>query len=179
MRFFARFLYIIALILWGISMIGCSKSEELIDDVQPIDNTIVDVTPSLDGLFFLEKDNTLALVNDIKCDILDSVVECFIPSMMDHKDLIPQLTFNGEKVFFNETLYEGGIFNFDKPVSIKITKGETSKEYMLYVHTFTGLPMLWVETENRQPIVSKEEYLKASFKLVDNVATRAAGDIFL
>lgn len=37
--------------------------------------------------------------------------------------------------------------------------------------------MLWVETENRQPIVSKEEYLKASFKLVDNVATRAAGDI--
>ena len=38
-------------------------------------------------------------------------------------------------------------------------------------------PMLWAGTENRQPIVSKEEYLKASFKLVDNVATRAAGDI--
>lgn len=172
-----RLHFIVAIILFGLSMIGCSRSEELIDDVKPIDNTIVDDKPSLYGLVFLEKDNTLVLINDIKCDILDSVVECFIPSMMDHKDLIPQLTFNGEKVFFNETLYEGGIYNFDKPVSIKITKGKTSKEYMLYVHTFTGLPMLWVETENRQPIVSKEEYLKASFKLVDNVATRAAGDV--
>ena len=103
MRYFALFLYIIALILWGISMIGCSKKEEIFDEVKPIDNTIVDNVPSLDGLVFLEKDNTLALVNDIKCDILDSVVECFIPSMMDHKDLIPQLTYNGEKVFFNET----------------------------------------------------------------------------
>jgi hypothetical protein len=136
------------------------KKEEISDNVQPIDNTIVDDGPSLNGLVFLEIDNTLALVNDIKCDILDSVVECFIPSMMDHKDLIPQLTFNGEKVFFNETLYEGGIFNFDKPVSIKITKGETSKEYMLYVHTFTGLPMLWRKQRTDNLLSQKKSILK-------------------
>jgi len=60
---FIRFSFIVTLILFGLSMIGCSKSEELIDDVQPIDNTIVDDNPSLDGLVFLEKDNALALVN--------------------------------------------------------------------------------------------------------------------
>ena len=66
---FIRYSCIVAFILIGLSMISCSKSEDISDDVQPIDNTIDDDGPSLDGLVFLEKDNTLALVNDIKCDI--------------------------------------------------------------------------------------------------------------
>lgn len=47
----------------------------------------------------------------------------------------------------------------------------------MYVHSFTGLPVLWIETENREDIVSKEDYLNAQFRLVEDVVTRGTGDI--
>lgn len=51
------------------------------------------------------------------------------------------------------------------------------KKYTVYIHTFTGLPVVWIETEGRQAITSKEDYVKAHFKLVENVVTRSPGDV--
>ncbi len=40
--------------------------------------------------------------------------------------------------------------------------------------TFTGLPIMWIETEGRQEITSKDEYLSATFRLDEGDATRSS-----
>lgn len=46
------------------------------------------------------------------------------------------------------------------------------------MHSFTGLPVVYINTINFQPIESKDNYLRAYFRIVEDVRTRAAGDIF-
>ena len=54
--------------------------------------------------------------------------------------------------------------DFRKPVRLTVVSGSLRKDYTVCVHTFTGLPVVWVETEGRREITSKEEYLRASFQ---------------
>ena len=71
----------------------------------------------------------------------------------------------------------GGKFDFKAPVGLIIQGDTIQKKYKVFVISFTGLPIIWIETPDRAEIVSKEEYLSGSFKLVENVRTRSAGDI--
>lgn len=128
----------------------------------------------------MANDNPMQITADVKGEIIgDSVVDCWVPNIMSDKLLIPKAEFVGESVKFDDVPATIGSsqHDFKKPVKMTITNGSKSKDYTIYVHSYTGLPVMWIETEGRQDITSKEEYLRASFKLVEDVKTRAAGDV--
>ena len=73
----------------------------------------------------------------------------------------------------------GAKIDFKKPVELTLYKDGNEKKYQVLVFSYTGLPIVWIETEGRKDIGSKIDYVKASFKLVENVVTRNAGDILI
>ena len=136
--------------------------------------------PQLKSLTFLSYDNPMQLTDDVKGEIIgDSIVDCWIPNITSDKLLVPQAEYIGETIKFDEVPASIGssAHDFKKPVKMTIVNGDKQKDYTIYVHAFTGLPVMWIETEGRKDITSKEVYQRASFKLVEDVRTRAAGDV--
>ena len=115
--------------------------------------------PKLLKIEFLAADN-IVLSEDLPCEIIgDSLIECWIPSLSAEKNLIPHFSFDG-------TL-----------VTITVHTSEKTKSYQMYVHAFTGLPVMWINTAGGVPIVSRDYYVDAHMKLREDVRTRAAGDV--
>ena len=138
------------------------------------------VTPKLLNLEFRASDNPEELIVDATCTIIgDSVVDCWVHNIMESKQLIGRFTFEGDNVTINENTMVSGETRYDyrAPVKLTVKAADLTQEYTVYVHAFTGLPVLWIETEDRKDISSKEEYLNAHFRLVEDVVTRSAGDV--
>lgn len=136
--------------------------------------------PQLKSLTFLSYDNPMQLTDDVKGEIIgDSIVDCWIPNITSDKLLVPQAEYIGESIKFDDVPASIGssAHDFKKPVKMTIVNGDKQKDYTIYVHAFTGLPVMWIETEGRKDITSKEVYQRASFKLIEDVRTRTAGDI--
>ena len=167
---------------------GCTSSSETEEVVpSPSEPSMMDgdsasvevVAPSLVSVTFKCDANPYQLGEDITCDIVDdSLVIGRIPNVVDNKLLIPDITFIGDQILIDGVQYhQGEEYDFRKPVKITLKTATCSKDYMVYVHSFTGLPVVWIETEGRKDITSKDEYLTASFRLEEGVVTRGAGDV--
>ena len=168
---------LLTLLLTMLLVASCSSDKE-----EPVSPEPEPETPVLTSLSFLSYDNPMQLIADVKGEIIgDSVVDCWVPNIMSDKELIPQVEYVGESIMLDDVPVSIGStkYDFNKPVKMTITNGDKSKDYTIYVHSFTGLPVLWIETEGRQAITSKDDYLRASFKLVDNVRTRSAGEVIV
>lgn len=136
--------------------------------------------PRLTSLEFRASANPKDLIEDVYGEIIgDSVVECWARYIMDSKVLIPHFTFDGDEVVMGDNVLTSdvSVCDFKTPVKITVKAGDRTKDYNVYMHAFTGLPVLWIETEDRAEILSKEEYLNANFRLVEDVKTRAPGDV--
>jgi len=74
---------------------------------------------------------------------------------------------------------ESGVsmFDFTKPVTVTVHTSESSTSYRMFVHSYTGLPVIYITTAGKRAINSKDYYLKASFKLVEDVKTRGPGEV--
>lgn len=168
------------LILVGSFLVSaCGNSASPISDVPgTVENDTVE--PRLLSMEFLAADNPQEMVENVVCDIVgDSIVHCWIPNFMQHKRLIPTFTFSGDRVYFDSRLAESGIsvIDFKAPVNLAVSSLDKLKQYTVYVHSFTGLPVLWIEIQNRAEVISKDSYLNAHFTLVEDVVTRGAGDV--
>ena len=173
-----KVLYIV-LSFFGL-IISCTKSdlsEEL--PSPPTIDSVETVVPKLTSVIFRCDTNPYQLSDDVVCEIIDdSLVVCRIPNVVENKQLIPDISYTGDKLLLDDIQYvKGNRFDFQKPVKLTLLSEGVSKDYILYVHSFTGLPVMWIDTEWRQAVTSKEEYLDASFKLEEGVVTRSAGDI--
>lgn len=136
--------------------------------------------PRLTSLDFLASANPNNLIDNVYGEIVgDSVVECWTQYIMDSKVLIPHFAFDGDEVTIGEDLLISDItaYDFKTPVTITVKAGGETKDYHVYVHAFTGIPVLWIETEGRADVVSKDDYVNAHFKLVEDIVTRAPGDV--
>ena len=166
--------YFIFLIL--VLLTSCS-SDDTIEEHKK-ENTF----PSLVSLSFYVSDNPYQLVQDVHGEIIgDSVVNFWIPYLLPNKKLIPVIEKEGDKILINDDIYAEPLrsVDFSCPAKLTVQNLSDKKDYMVYVHTFTGLPVMWIETEDRRTIDSKEVYQKASFRLEENVTTRGAGDIIV
>lgn len=155
------------------------KNKQLQDEIDEMKKP-VPADPVLQSLTFWAADNTTLLSADVKGEIIgDSVVECWVPHVMEDKKLVADFRFVGEGVRLNGStaLSRSTAYDFKKPVKLMVTNQNKSKEYTVYVHAFTGLPVVWIETLDRQEIVSREEYVNANFRLVEDIKTRSAGDV--
>ena len=134
----------------------------------------------LKSMEFLLVDNPIQMVSDEKCSIIDnSVVECWIPYLMPNKKLVPRFEFNGIDLTLNGSSAVSGftLCDFSKPVNLVISSKTDSKNYSVFVHAFTGLPVLWIETDDREGFSENDDYMNAKLKLVEDVVTRGAGDV--
>ena len=137
-------------------------------------------TPRLTAFELFVRDNPLQLVENATCEIIgDSVVECWVSNIMNSKTLVPHFEYTGESISFDGHQVESGVtaIDFRKPVTVKLSNRGYTSQYTVYVHAYTGLPMVWLETEKRANISTMNWNYTASFKLVEDVRTRAPGDI--
>lgn len=169
-------LFLLLPMLWFI--LSCSSDNNDLNESEIIDSS---VKPQLKSMKFLATDNPLQLVDDANCTIVnDSIIECWIPNIVKDKTLIPTLSFTGDFVSFDDVVYSGGGGNFSKPVKLTVSLSDHKKDYIVYVYSYTGLPLLWIDTNNRIDTVfsiSRNEYTKAHLRLEENVVTRSAGDV--
>lgn len=159
------------------TVLSCTNLEEVENRLDNLENG---TTLELRSFSFMADDNPMQLTTDVKAEIIgDSVVDCWVPNIMSDKKLTSRIEFTGESIMFDgiPVIIGSTIYDFKKPVKMTIVNGAKSKDYTIYVHSYTGLPIMWIETEGRKDITSREKYLQASFKLMEDVKTRAAGSI--
>lgn len=155
------------------------ETKDSVPDTKP-DSVINTVDPVLLSMTFLASDNPKHIDSDVKSEIIgDSIVDCWIPGIQEDKKLIPNFTYEGDSVVVDNTkiISSKTIINFRRPFKLSVLSGNKARTYTVYVHTYTGLPILWIDTKNHQQITSKYSYLDAHMKLAEDVVTRSAGDI--
>ena len=173
-----RHLFWIFILLGNLLLSNCTNSEKVNDKPDiPLNDTI---EPRLLSMEFFAADNPREIVENAVCEIIgDSVVHCWIPNIMQHKQLIPCFSFEGERVYAENQLIESrvSVIDFTTPVLLIVKSQDKMKQYPVYVHAFTGLPVLWIETEEKKEVISKDSYIDAHFTLIEDVATRSAGEV--
>ena len=158
-------------VAWG--MLSCSDD----DCVLPCD----DATAELRGFRFLAEDNPMALVSDVECSIVgDSVIECLVPHIVESKMLVPSFEVDGGMLSADGTEIVSGetLLDCTHPLRLALTSDNSSKYYQLRVKSFTGLPVVYIDTENKAAITSRDVYVDGRIRIVEDIETRGAGDVF-
>lgn len=172
------------LLLAGGVFLSCSSNNDDLEDnrLEPAVSTdsIMVITPRVLKASLKSYYNPEILIDDVDAELIgDSIIEFWVPYLMHSKELIPYIEYEGESLMWEDKIIdENQKIDFKVPTRLTvINKKGDKKDYKVYVFSFTGLPVVWIETEGRTSITSKEEYLKASFRLEENVITRSAGVI--
>ena len=161
------------MLLMIVSLGACEEENVVSSEPRPND-------PMLLSMKFNYEKNKKHINNDVYCKIIgDSIVECWLSDIQSDKLLIPSFEYVGDKVMIDtlEVTSNTTVCDFRKPVMLKVISGYKSRRYKVLIHAYTGIPILWIDTEKHKLIESKEKYLKAHFKLVEDVVTRSPGDI--
>ncbi len=158
-----------------------NKTQDSINNTQgQIDSTLLDINKvSLAYFEFLHVDNPYQLVEDVKCEIAGDSIVCWVPNIMPNKVLIPHFSYQGKNLTIGGKAAESGVtsIDFGKPQKVTISSDLLSKDYTVYVYSYTGLPMVWLTTTNRENISASERTYQAKLKIVENARTRGAGDV--
>ena len=136
------------------------------------------VEPKLLTMEFVTADNS-SLRENVKCKIVgDSIIECWLPGTANDKFLKPRFTFEGTMVVIDGFEAESGktAIDFTRPRTVAVATSSKNQYYTIYVHSFTGLPMMTITTDGLREVTSKETYIGATLTLREDVRTRAAGD---
>ena len=148
-----------------------------------ISSSAVDVSlkvGQITSFSFKESENPKVLQENLICEVGDSVISGRINHFVEDRELLPNIVFEGE----GKLVLHGApnksidtLTDFSKTVVYDVIDEETKEilySYGVNISIYTGLPVVWIETENRQAVTSKEEYLTATFKLEnggDDVST--------
>ena len=140
-------------------------------------------SPTRSGLVamaFAAAENPI-LSEDLHCEVseYEGLVECWIPKLVDSKELTPRFSFRGSEVKINgESVTSGSKkFDFTAPVTLTVVSSNKTHTYTVYVHAYTGLPVMRINTAGGAAIESKEEYVSAHMTLTEDVLTRGPGDV--
>lgn len=134
--------------------------------------------PKLLTMEFVTADNK-SLRENTKCKIVgDSIIECWLSGTTNDKVLKPRFTFEGTMVVIDGFEAESGKteIDFTRPRMVTVATSRKNRYYTIYVHSFTGLPMLNIITDGLREVTSKENYIGATLSLREDVKTRSAGD---
>lgn len=179
----SKLIYLFVL-LCNISFLACTDLDEIESRLNELEETQKKELsqPALTAIVFRAADNPNQLIEDVECgNISDSIVECRINHIVTDKMLVPHLEFNGDSILADGQRVKSDTtrLDFRKPVVMTVANDTLKKSYTVCVSSFTGLPVVWIETKDRQAILSKDNYLRASFRLAENVMTRGGGDVFM
>ena len=139
-----------------------------------------DAAPRMTSFGFREADNLLQLSTDIFGDISEDHISIFVPHILPGKLLIPEFTFSGLQVTVNGDIQESGysIVDFSTPVEYLVSNESGAiKKYTITVSSFTGLPIVFINTENDAQIVSKDDYVNATIRIIENSVVTAEHEV--
>lgn len=155
------------------------RLKQRLEELERIKNGMVP-DPQLLTMEFRRADNP-GLDENVVCDVYSSngVVNCWLASLDDPKTLIPRFTFDGTLVMMGSQEVTSGstVVDFSQPVTLTVTTSKSIKDYTVYVYSYTGLPVMRIDTETGNFINSKTTYVNAHMKLTEDVKTRGVGDV--
>ena len=154
--------------------------EELQQRIESLEKLLEERTePKLLSMEFLTADNH-SLRNNVECKIIgDSIIDCWLSGMYNEKKLKPRFTFEGTMVVIDGYEAESGKtqIDFTKPRKVVVATSGKKRYYTIFVHSYTGLPIMTITTDGNKEVTSKDVYIGANLVLKEDVRTRAAGDV--
>ena len=157
------------------------ETQQNIDKTQDeIDKTLWDINKvSLAYFEFLHEDNPFQVVEDTRCEIAGDSIVCWVSNIMPNKVLIPRFSYEGKSLTIDGKPAESGVtsFDFGKPLKLTISSDLRTKDYEVYVYSYTGLPVVWLTTAKMENISVSEKIYQGTVKIVENARTRKPGDV--
>lgn len=139
-----------------------------------------DVEPHMKTFIFRSSNNPLSLSSDVVCTIEDNNIHVLISHIVPSKKLIPDFSFEGKEVLVNGVVQESGrdSVDFSTPVEYTVQSGTgESRQYTVRVSSFTGLPIVFINTNGNAPIDSKDNYVDGTIRVVENFVTTTSGEM--
>lgn len=150
-------------------VIKLPSGELVISNTFTVQNS--DYAAGLTALRFLKKDNP-SLVRDIELGY-DAKEEAFT-GVIDAYQRSMKLVATFEAGPADRVEVDGveqvsgqSVNDFRGEVVYTVITGEVQSRYKVRVTNFTGLPVMWIETPGKQPVTSKEEWVKNSTMHLD------------
>lgn len=144
--------FILLLLSISFFICGCGKDDN--------------VEPNVDLFnFILTSSNNSSLPRDITLIKNDELVKGNVPLETDITNLIANFEFLGEEIKIGDKLQESGVTSndFSKAIIYTITdENGLSKDFVVEVSLFTGLPIINIYTNDSLDITSKEDYLRGN-----------------
>lgn len=133
-----------------------------------------ELAPVIESFRFRTAANAAKLPQDVVLEVGDGIISGRTSFVVEDKVLVPEFEFEGGGVYLGAQEVVSGEteVDFSGPVVLTVrSKGGEEREYRVSLVSFTGLPVVYIDTGGI-PVVSKEEYVAASLKIVDNNGLR-------
>jgi len=166
--------WLILLFVVFIAFAGC-KEDLPITNIDPQEEVKPPVqepkTPVLRFLSFrFNKSLNPELSEDLRATIVDDKVTLLLPETAVglNLNLIPSFIGEYKTVEVAGKIQTSGVTSqdFNQVITYVLTSSKgTKKTYEVAVKIFTGIPIVWIETENKQAITSKEDYVIGTVKI--------------
>ena len=130
-------------------------------------NFQMDRNPSLDRVFSFSPDENGRIEGRIYTYGLVNGKSCVQP--VDIRHLIPTIESDAEMLYYNGKQLINGTtrIDFSRPVTIKaVAKNGQSREYVVDLSHFTGLPIIYLNTDSGKEVVSKDVYEGATIEIL-------------
>ena len=155
---------IIRLIFFGI--IGpLSSCQE--DDVPPVPSTAKAFT----NFSFQAVTNPDHLNEDLSYAIHENYVNAMFPLGLRTDSLIASFGSTAASVLIDTVVQhsDSTVNNFTQPITYTLMAEDSSTaNYEIRPHLFTGVPVVYIETEGQAPVVSKDEYVDGQITIIAN-----------
>jgi hypothetical protein len=127
---------------------------------------------------FKASGNSLGLAFNVTCMIKENTILVVVPHVVVphllQKKLVPEFTFEGASVLIGDAPQESGqdSVDFASPVEYTVLNqiGE-STTYTVKVLSTTGLPIVLVNTKDRAPILTKDDYVVGDVRILGDMTT--------
>ena len=158
-----------------VSVLGCGGNSAPVSSSVPVNNTpsttqttTPAASPSLTTFAFLTNQNS-QLANDVNLQIIGERITGRSTNNASVKELVATFTVTNAQVYVGETLQESGVTvnDFTAPVAYKVMGSDSSElNFTVDLMQFTGLPIIYLNTENNSEIASKDEYINGNIRVV-------------
>jgi len=140
-----------------------------IDNPKNITAVFIDANSNDIIEFSLLKQNNPNLVEDLIFEINNDTIYKYIPYFFNAEKIVATFEHNGKSVKVNDTIQISNSsvnnFNLNLNYNVEALNGNT-KSYSVMLESFTKLPVLLIDTENKSDIISKEDYLKGQLTFI-------------
>ena len=156
-------------VLASLLLAGCKDDNDTTvpEPTQPEPEVPV-AEPGLTRFVFEVSKNAKHLISDLECTISGNEITGFVTYMTDISELVP--TFEGEfyDIKVGPKAQQSGVTanDFTREVVYRVTNSKGKwKDYKVKVYSFTGLPVVTIETDRRAEITSKEDYVNGTMTI--------------